>query len=154
MYEEINRLDELRSRGSLTDDEFAQAKRRILSDHPDADQSGLIYGIRDETWCVLMHLSQLITWSVVGVLAPIAMWAFSKDQSDLARRHGARALNWLISSIIYMAIGGILTPALIGIPILLTVAVLHVIFPIMAAIKCHNGELWSYPLAIRFLDED
>ena len=43
---------------------------------------------------------------------------------------------------------------LIGIPIVIAVAVMGIIFPIIAAVKCNNGEIWSYPLAIRFLPED
>lgn len=63
-------------------------------------------------------------------------------------------MNWVISSAIYAAIGGILFWVIIGIPILLAVVVLNVLFPLIAAMKCNDGEVWSYPLALRIFAED
>ncbi|MCK5280750.1 MAG: DUF4870 domain-containing protein [Cyclobacteriaceae bacterium] len=40
---------------------------------------------------------------------------------------------------------------LIGIPILIVLAILQVVFVIIAAIKADNGELFHYPLTIRFI---
>ena len=101
-----------------------------------------------------MHLSPLASWSGIGIILPIVMWAISKDESDLARRHGARMMNWLISSVIYAGVGVVLSLVFIGIPILIVLAICGIAFPILAALKCNNNELWSYPMAIRFLDED
>jgi uncharacterized Tic20 family protein len=41
---------------------------------------------------------------------------------------------------------------IIGIPLLVAVAVLSIVFPIVAAIKASNGEVWKYPLTIRFFN--
>lgn len=154
---EISRLEQLRSQGTLTEDEFLTAKRRVLREDskrfPDHG-NGQLFGIAEDTWCLLMHLSQLAYFSVVGFILPIVMWAISKDESDLARRHGARMMNWVISSAIYFAIGFALLWAFVGIPIMVTVAILNVVFPIVAALKCKNGKIWSYPLSIRFFDEE
>ena len=60
----------------------------------------------------------------------------------------------MISSLIYVVISAILCIFIIGIPLLLMLAVLSILFPVMAAIKSTRNELWSYPLAIQFLDED
>ena len=155
--DEISRLEQLRSQGSLTDDEFAEAKRRVLDGDSETvyvESDGKLFGIAESTWCMLMHLSQLISWSVIGLIAPIVMWALSKDESELARRHGSRMMNWLLSSIIYAAIGAVLIWVIVGIPILLAVFLLNIVFPIMAAMKCNDGEVWSYPMAIRIFDED
>ena len=154
--EEIGRLKQLRAEGTLSEEEFQQAKWRAINgdDRRIADETGRLFGMTEETWCMLMHLSQLITWSGVGVAAPIVMWAISKDESALARQHGNRMMNWLISSPIYVAVSTLLATILIGIPLLIAIAALMVVFPIVAAIKCTNGEVWSYPVAIRFFDED
>ena len=40
---------------------------------------------------------------------------------------------------------------IIGIPILFVLGILAVVFPIIGAIKAYNGELWEYPMAIRFV---
>jgi len=151
--DEIAQLEELRSQGTLTDAEFAEAKQRVL-EGGSSGHSGRILGIEENTWCMLMHLSPLATWSGVGVILPLVMWAISKDESYLARRHGARMMNWLISSVIYAAVAGILSLVVIGIPLLIVLGICSVAFPILAAVKCNNNELWSYPMAIEFLSED
>ncbi|MCO8121319.1 DUF4870 domain-containing protein [Stieleria sp. TO1_6] len=160
--DELARLQELRDRGALTEPEFEEAKRKALAgdSQPPRDLfgsgvvPGQIHGVNEETWCTLMHLSQLLVVSGLGIIAPIVMWIISKDQSDLARRHGNRMMNWLLSSLIYLAIAGALCFVLIGFPLVLLMVVLDFVLPIIAAVKANQGILWSYPMAIRFFDED
>ena len=155
--DEIDRLEQQRSQGSLTDAEFAEAKRQLLDGQPqDVQHFGepQLFGMDEKLWCTLMHLSQLIYWTGAGLLVPIVMWYLSKDESELARRHGTRMMNWLISEVIYVGAAIVLTVVLIGIPLLLVLGVLGIVFPVMAAIKCQNDEVWSYPLTIRFFSED
>ncbi len=90
---------------------------------------------------------------MAGIVVPIVMWILSKDESELARRHGASMMNWLISSIIYALVSLILVFVAIGIPMLVILAILHIAFPIIAAVKAHEGKMWSYPLTIRFFPE-
>ena len=62
--DEISRLEQLRSQGTLTDEEFVEAKQQVLDGVPGAVEiisDGRIFGIPENTWCLLMHLSQL-TW--------------------------------------------------------------------------------------------
>ena len=40
---------------------------------------------------------------------------------------------------------------LIGFLTMLAVCVMGVVFPIIGAMKANSGELWEYPLAIKFL---
>lgn len=164
--DEIERLEGLRRDGVLSDDEFQQAKHRVLADanssHRPSDGIGYaddtairIHGLPEKTWCTLMHISQLLIFAGgVGIVVPIVLWAISKDESDLARRHGARMMNWLISSFIYTVVSGILVLFVIGIPLLIGLLTLDVVFPVMAAIKANEEKLWSYPMTIKFLDED
>ncbi len=160
--DELARLQALRDAGSLTEIEFEEAKRKVLHEQPQPAMSGFggssvpgqILGVNEETYCTLMHLSQLLVVSGLGIVAPIVMWVISKDESDLARRHGNRMMNWLISSLIYAFVSGLLSMVLIGIPLLILILILDFVFPIMAAVKANNGEIWSYPGAIRFFEED
>jgi len=41
---------------------------------------------------------------------------------------------------------------LIGIPLLIALAILAIVFPIVAAIKANNGQVWKYPLSIPFFN--
>ncbi|TWT92838.1 DUF4870 domain-containing protein [Stieleria varia] len=164
--DEFERLAQMRRDGLLTETEFEEAKRLAMQEQRktqpagfssssiSGSQPGMVCGMREETWCMLMHLSQLLVFSGLGIVAPIVMWALGKDQSELTRRHGARMMNWLISGLLYAAIAGFMSLFLIGIPFLILLAVLDVVFPIVAAVKCNNHEVWSYPGAIKFFPED
>ena len=44
----------------------------------------------------------------------------------------------------------ILLFVVVGIPLLLVLAVVAVVFPIIGGIKANNGEVWKYPLSITF----
>ena len=160
---EIRQLEELRSTGTLTEDEFQQAKQQVLAGEGHYEHGGpyppdyspRICGVDERTWCTLLHLSPLLMYAGgIGLVVPIVMWAIGKDESELARSHGARMMNWLISSVIYVVISVILCIFIIGIPMLVMMGVLSVLFPVIAAIKSTRNELWSYPMAIRFLDEE
>ena len=158
---ELRDLEDLRMRGSLTDAEFEQAKSQLLNSGPDSPAflSGgamadvRICGIAENTWSALMHLSQLLTFSMAGIVVPILMWILSKDESEVARQEGARMMNWLLSSMIYAAVSLVLCFVAVGIPMLIALAIMQIAFPIIAAIKAHDGTPWSYPFAIRFFPE-
>ena len=154
---QLEKLEQLRSQGTLSDVEFQAAKNQVLSGQPQPPLKaghGMVYGIEDKTWCTLMHVSQLLNSSGVGVLVPIVMWILGKEKSEMVRRHGARMMNWIISSFIYAIIAIILMFVVIGVPLFFGVILLSVIFPIIAAVKANRGEIWSYPLSIKFLAED
>ncbi|MEQ9406841.1 MAG: DUF4870 domain-containing protein [Fuerstiella sp.] len=158
MADELQKLAELHSAGTLSDDEFYVAKQRLLhgdgfGSTQDSDDHR-IYGFDEGTWCLLLHLSQLLIFiGGVGIVVPILLWVLGREKSELARLHGAHMMNWLISSFIYLLVSVLLTPLLIGIPFLIVVLVLDVLFPIVAAVKAGDGELWRYPLAIEFIRE-
>ena len=82
------------------------------------------------------------------------MWVLGKDQSELVHQHGNRMMNWLISSFIYGVVSALLVIFLIGVPMAIVLGILSVVFPILAALKANDGHLWSYPLTIKFLQED
>ena len=159
--DELARLQELRDSGALTETEFEEAKRKALHEQPQAASgfdgapvAGQVMGINEELYSMLMHLSQLLVVSGLGIIVPIAMWVIGKDESDFVRRQGNRMMNWFLSSLIYMVVFGLLCLVVIGIPLLMLLAILEIVFPIIAALKANNGEFWSYPMAIRFFDED
>lgn len=155
--EQLNQLEELRANGALSDVEFHAAKEKLLNGQPQPPykvSDGMIHGIEERTWCTLMHISQLLVYSAIGIVVPIVMWILGKDKSELVRRHGNRMMNWIISAFIYSMVAGVLCMIFIGFPLLLILGGMSIIFPIIAAIKSNNGEVWSYPLSIKFLPED
>jgi len=117
------------------------------------ENSEQYWGMPVNTYCMLIHLSQLtsIILPGLGFILPIIMWASNKDKNEDINQHGKVTLNWLISLFIYSIVCGVLTVVLIGFAGLIILAVMNFIFAIVAAMKANNGELWPYPLTIKFL---
>jgi hypothetical protein len=99
------------------------------------------------------HLSALLGLIVPfgNLIGPLIFWLVKRDQSPLVDREGKEALNFQISMTLYMLVSGVLIFVLIGIPLLFLVAILDLIFTVVAAVKVSSGETYRYPLTIRFL---
>lgn len=102
---------------------------------------------------LFLHLSQLLNMILppAGVVVPIVLWQMKKDEMPALDAHGKMVVNWLISSLIYFAVSGVLCIILIGFLGLVALGIMSIVFPIIGAIKANNGELWEYPLTIKFL---
>ena len=102
---------------------------------------------------MFLHLSQLINLIIPigGIIAPIVLWQMKKDEMPALDAHGKMVTNWLISSVIYLAVSAVLCIILIGFLGILAVSIMGIVFPIIGGIKANNGELWEYPLTIKFL---
>lgn len=102
---------------------------------------------------LFLHLSQLANVVIfpLGIILPIVIWQMQKDKMPALDAHGKEAVNWMISETIYLVVSIILVFFLIGIIILPIVALLGIIFPIIGAVKANNGELWHYPMSVRFI---
>ena len=106
-------------------------------------QPGGILVTQDERQMGLfLHLSQLanIILFPLGIVVPIILWQTQKEKIPALDEHGKMVVNWMISHLIYAVVSFVLVFVIIGI-----------IFPIIGAVKANNGELWQYPLTIKFL---
>lgn len=151
--EEINRLQELRDKGALSEEEFVKAKAAILNPQVAPPVAAPMTPERqaeqERTWAMLMHFALLL--NILGAIGAIIIWQIKKKDLPGIEPHGKNAVNWILSDLIYAAISGLLCMILIGIPMLMVLGVLGIIFPIMAGIKANNGQVWKYPLSIQFL---
>ena len=102
---------------------------------------------------MFLHLSQLanVIFFPIGIVAPILLWQTQKEKMPALDAHGKMVVNWMISSTIYAVVSLVLCLVLVGFLMLIALAVVGIFFPIIGGIKANNGELWQYPLAIRFL---
>ena len=110
------------------------------------------WGMEDNTFLMLMHLSQLASYLIpgVGLVLPIIMWATNKDKSPVIDQHGKVILNWMISSLIYAVVCAILIFVVIGIFGLIALGIMNLVFVILGGVKANEGTLWAYPLSIKF----
>ena len=111
------------------------------------------WGMEMSSFLPLLHLSQLAGLLIpyAGLVLPLVMWLTNREEFPEIDRHGKMIVNWMISLTIYLIVAGILSLLLIGIPLLIVLALLALIFPVIGGIKAGSGELWHYPLTIEFI---
>lgn len=155
-YDELRKLEELRAQGAISEEEFQQEKHRILNPGSYGNDGRGLGGIQKDTYIVLMHLSQFAGFLVpgLGFILPIVLWLVNAKEYPEVDRHGKNIANFMMSMLIYATIAGIFCITIIGIviglPMLIIIAILEIVFIIIAAIKASNGEYWKYPLSITF----
>ena len=106
------------------------------------------------TWCILCHASALLGlfFHFLGpIFGPLIVWILKRSEAAEIDAHGKESLNFQLSMLIYDAIALILCFILIGIPILILLWILNTVFVIVASIKASEGQLYRYPLTIRFI---
>ena len=106
------------------------------------------------TWTVLCHASALFGFFVPWgghILAPLIVWLVKRGESTEVDTHGKESLNFQLSMLIYNIIAGILCLVLIGFVLLPILHVLNVVLVIIASLRASEGQLYRYPLTIRFL---
>ena len=109
--------------------------------------------MQERQWALICHLSALSGYVIPfgNLIAPIIIWSMKKDEYPMVDAHGKAVINFQISMTIWMIISGVLILLLIGIPLLILLAILQVVFIIIGAIKADSGELYKYPLSIQFI---
>ena len=152
-YDDLDKLEELRQKGAISEDEFQREKAKILgSDNPAPENpQNNMMGLNLNNYIMLMHLSQFagLILPGLGFIIPLIMWLVNKDKPEV-NRHGKNIFNFIISMIIYIIIACILFIIVIGIPLLIALGIIEIVFIIIASIKASHGEYWRYPLSIPF----
>lgn len=152
-YEDLKTLDELRAKGSITEEEYQREKSKILNQDENvfskANQKPL-FGMQENTYLMLMHLSQFcgLIVPLLGFIAPLLMWILNKENNSSVDLHGKNIVNFMISYFLYCVI---LSITIVGIPLLLIVGIVYVICVIIGALRANDGVFWKYPLTIQFI---
>ncbi len=160
MYEDLERLNALKEKGAITEEEYQKEKKRLLDNLNNTENStykatsaSKLWGLNEKGYCTLMHISQFagMLIPVGGFVLPIVMWLMGKEDSAMVDKQGRAVINWMISLLIYLAVSGVLCIIAIGIPLLIVLGVLNVVFIVKGAVKANEGEYWEYPMTIHFL---
>ena len=160
LAEEIEKLNDLKQSGAISEQEFQEAKESLLAKNRPAGQKlgQAVDRVSSDTnmWGMFVHLSQFCGYVVplAGLVVPIVLWQIKKDESEIIDRHGRIVVNWIITEVILAIVFALLIFVLIGIPLLVALGVVGVVFPIIGAVKANNGEVWPYPCSIRFFSLD
>lgn len=105
------------------------------------------------TWAMATHLSVLSGFIIPfgNIIAPLVIWLIKKDEFPFVNDQGKEALNFQITVSIAAVISGVLTMICIGIPMLIAVAIVNIVFPIIAGIKANDGIEYRYPFTLRLI---
>ena len=163
LADELQKIQQLHKDGGLSDEEFAKAKDVLLNaaaadaapKTPESPIQAEPVTVDQQTrqWAMLLHFSFLanIVVPLAGVVIPIVIWQVKKTDLPQIDVHGKIVVNWIISWFIYFVVCVLASMIVVGIPLLVALLIVGVVFPIVGGIKANNGEVWHYPLSITFL---
>lgn len=152
LADEIQKLNELKQAGALSEQEYQTAKESLLAQNRPAERQIQPAGLDVNTWGLFLHLSQFMTYvlPLAGLIVPLILWQVKKDESAIIDRHGRIIMNWILTEFVLLLLIVPLCFILIGFALLFILGVAGIVFPIIGAIKAGNGEVWPYPCSIRF----
>lgn len=109
-------------------------------------------------WATFVHLSALVGLLGNGIgflLGPLIVWAIKKDDHPFVDDQGKEAINFQLSVVIAGAICVALIFTVVGIviavPALLILAVVAIVFPIVAGLQANEGKAYRYPFSWRLI---
>ncbi|HEY2837797.1 MAG TPA: DUF4870 domain-containing protein [Pirellulales bacterium] len=108
----------------------------------------------ERMWAMCCHLASLAKYTAIplaNILGPLLIWQIKKDQSPLVDDQGKEAVNFQISVTLYVLVGLLSLCVGIGFIVLPVLGIFDFVFTIIAAVKANQGEMYRYPLTIRFV---
>ena len=91
MADEIEKLNQLRLSGAITEEEYQTSKSALLNGQQVADkkpnQVVVSTQMDEKTWAILLHLSQFCGFLIplAGLVVPIVLWQVKKNESQLVK---------------------------------------------------------------------
>ena len=120
------------------------------------DASASMSGPSEEArkWGMIVHLSALVGLLGNGIgflLGPLAVWLMKREEDPFIDANGKEAVNFQITMMLAAIVSAFLILILIGFVLLAIIGIMAVVLPILAGIKAKEGEVYRYPLTIRFI---
>jgi uncharacterized Tic20 family protein len=107
---------------------------------------------QERLWGMLAHLLSFVAaYLALGFVAPLVVLLVFGPRSAYVRAQAVESLNFNLSWLLYAVVGGILLIVVIGLLILIALGIAYVVLIVIASIRANNGELFRYPLTIRFV---
>lgn len=104
-------------------------------------------------WGMFAHLAGLagiVVPAFGAIIGPLVVWLIKKDQYPFVDDQGKEALNFQITMFIYAAVSALLWVICIGALLTLAVAIVDLVFLIIAALKANDGIRYRYPKGLIF----
>lgn len=155
--DQIEKLNDLKQKGLISEEEYQQAKERILGaqakSQPGTQISPTVIKTNNYDFAMVLHLSQLCSWvfPFLGIIVPLIMWQSKKDDPYIDQQ-GKVVMNWVFSALIYAIVSVILCVVIVGFFLLAALCICSIVFTVMGAIDANKGVIKNYPLTIKFFD--
>jgi len=110
-------------------------------------------GREERQWAMLCHMSAMLMYVTVigGFVAPLVIWLLKRDEMPFVADQGRETLNFQITTLLALVVGGCLAIVLIGFVIIGVVLLFHFIVTIIAAVKTSEGVVYRYPICWRVI---
>jgi uncharacterized protein len=107
---------------------------------------------QERLWGMLAHLLSFVAaYIALGFVAPLVVLLVFGPRSAFVRANAVESLNFNLSWLLYAIVAGILLIIGIGVLILIALGIAYVVLVIIASVRANNGQLYRYPLTIRFI---
>ena len=107
---------------------------------------------QERLWGMLAHLLSFVAaYLFLGFVAPLIIMLVFGPRSAFVRANAVESLNFNLTWLLYAVVGVILAFVLIGIPILIALGIAYLVLVVIASVRANNGEVFRYPLTIRFI---
>jgi uncharacterized Tic20 family protein len=102
---------------------------------------------------VFMHVLAFafFVFPLGNIFGPLVLWLLKRKTSMYLDENGKESLNFQISMTLYGIAAGILGIFGVGLPILAVIVLADGILVVVAAVQAHKGDLYRYPLTMRFI---
>jgi uncharacterized Tic20 family protein len=104
-------------------------------------------------WAMFAHLAGfggIVVPAVGSIIGPLVIWLLKKEQYPFVDEQGKEALNFQITMFIYVMAAFLLSFLCIGFILLPVVAILDIVFIVIATIKANDGVHYRYPKGLIF----
>lgn len=101
----------------------------------------------EKLWATLVHLGAIFFHFLPALIGYFVL----RERGPFIREHTRAALNFQLTVLLGYLVGFFTVWILVGYLVLLAVAVLNIVFSIMAAIAANRGEYYTYPVALKFV---
>jgi uncharacterized Tic20 family protein len=116
-------------------------------------ETASIYSESDRNWAMFTHISAFAgyVFPFGGIIGPLFVWLARKDQSEWVDKNGKASLNFQLSIFLYTLLCIPLILLIVGVFFIGLLITLEFICIIIASTKAAQGQEFSYPLTIPFI---
>jgi hypothetical protein len=107
----------------------------------------------ERMWGMLCHLSALSGCIIPfgNIIGPLIVYSIKKDEYAFVTDQGKESLNFQISILIYLFVGGVISIFFVGFFLIIALALVALILSVVASVRANDGEYYRYPMSIKFI---